>query len=192
MGQIQSGVNQLVVGAIGGTVAKSVKDQQKLSEQIKKERLDKEAQAAREKEANQEKMILAVASKYGEEATRAMDPTEIEYEYNYMFHPEKLQEEEEESAAREKEVIQEEYQKRVDAGWDPRRALTFVATGIDPLEYPEESIPTSNYDGDKYQQANRISAEQSFVKQNNTKQFEQRLKSAEQCKIKNQSVGGKK
>lgn len=192
MGQIQSGVNQLVMGAIGGTVAKSVKDQQKLSEQINKERLDKEAQAAQEKKANQEKMALAVSSKYGEETTKRMDPTQIEYEYNFMYHPEKLQAEEEERAAAEKEVMQQEYQKRVDAGWDPGRAWDFANTGVDPLEHPDEFIPTSNYDGDKYQQANRISAKQSFVKQNNRKQFEQRLESAKQCKIRHQSVGGKK
>lgn len=220
MGQIQSSVNQLSTGIIGGTIAKSLAgDSIKDNLGFKKTILgmdpkqidtyneavgnivggDIKAEEAREtqtkiaKEQEQRNhMFNTVVAKYGTNAANKMDDAEIEDRYFELTDPEGYAKEQQAQDDGFNEYINEEISKYVAAGMDEDRAVTLVTTGVDIMDNPESAIPNYNYDSSKGKQANNISLKQSITKKRLNKSFENRLANAKSRKVRQQSVGGKK
>lgn len=196
MGQIQSSVNQLAMSAIGASVAKSVQNQQKLEEQkVLDAKAEKEAQIkAAEAEKKQQKLMYnTVAGKLGAEATSKLSDAEIAYKYKEFTAPQQLAADEEYDNQGFWDMIHDDINNLVEAGWDEQRAIDYTLTGVDPKEYPEAfNDNSSNYDAAKGKKANQKSLKESVVKGNSKKQFKQRLENAKQRKLKKQNVGGRK
>ena len=220
MGQIQSSVNQLSTGIIGGTIAKSlagdsIKDNLGFKKNIlsidpeqidayneavgnivgsdlrSQEALETQAKIAKEQEQRNH-MFNTVAAKYGTNAANKMEDAELQYKFREITDQQGLAEEEEENSAAIQEMLLEDAGELMNAGWDADRAMTFVTTGVDTMDNPEAAIPNYKYDSTKGKQANNVSLKQSMTKNRLNKSFENRLANAKSRKVRQQSVGGKK
>ena len=220
MGQIQSSINQLSTGVIGGTIAKSlagdsIKDNLGFKKNIlsidpeqidayneavgnivggdlkAQEAFETQAKIAKEQEQRNH-MFNTVVAKYGTNAANKMDDAEIEDRYFELTDPKGYAKEQQAMDDGFNEYINEEISKYVAAGMDEDRAVTLVTTGVDIMDNPEAAIPNYNYDSAKGKQANNISLKQSITKKRLNKSFENRLANAKSRKVRQQSVGGKK
>lgn len=192
MGQIQSSVNQLAMSAIGASVAKSVQDQQKLEEQ---KIADAKAQLkAAEDEKKQKKLMYnTVAGKLGAEETSKLSDSEIAYKYKEFTAPKEFAEDRDYEDKGFWDMMNDDINDLVEAGWDEERAINYTIYGVDPKDNPIVNNDNSlNYDATKGKKANQKSLKESVVKSNNMKLFKQRLGNAKQRKLKQQNVGGKK
>ena len=137
-------------------------------------------------------MFNTVAGREGVEAASRMNDIELQEKYKEITAPGDAAADKEYEDQGFWDMINDNINDLVEAGWDEGRARDYVIYGVDPKDHPIVDDNSLNYDVTKGKKANQKSLKESVVKSNNMKIFKQRLENAKQRKLKKQNVGGRK
>lgn len=182
MGQIQSSINQLTMGAIGGVVAKGVKDEAKLKQELEEKQLKRQ----QELQKFDDNMIEKFAYKIGKEVPQYSQEEAMKQASKVYKDP----------IAR-KTAFSDMYDQRDEFSPDDIWEFYTEGAGLgDEYTYYKAYKKIFGVDpihDEQVREAANINAKQlSNAKAHGKKQFQARLENAKSRKIRKQSVGGKR